>query len=113
LGRTKNSKTKEEAHAVAKKHIVDKPLHNPKVAPPVTEYLIHNEKYMVRYRTNGFNGIHVYSVNGNHIGGNKCAFACKHCGAIFRSKGICGHTTFPTNEQGAMIACFYIIKMKT
>jgi hypothetical protein len=90
-------KTLEDANSIIKKHIVDKPLHRPKVSKPVTEYMVRTDKYMVRYR--GTHGLHVYSVNGYHIASDKCAYGCKTCGAIFQSKGAFNHRMFPVEVQ--------------
>ena len=84
-----------EAEAAIRLHKDSYPLHKPRILPRIIEYLIHSSKYMIRYRAvNGY--VHVHSVNGFFIPSDKCAFACRRCDAIYKSKSLYGHSFFPT-----------------
>lgn len=52
----------------------------------------------IEYRTytNGYK--HVTKVNGFFIAGDKCAYMCTKCGAIFQSKNMWCRSIFPTKD---------------
>jgi hypothetical protein len=86
-----------KAKAAIRLHKDTHPLHKPRILRKITEYLTHSSKYMKRYRmVNDI--VHVYYVNGFRISSDKCAFACKKCGAIYKSKALYGHSFFPTSD---------------
>ena len=84
----------EHAEATIRLHRDKKPLHNPRILPAVTEYLTHDDKYILRYGAKN-DHVKIHSVNGFHITSDKCAFACKKCGAIYTSKGLYRSELFP------------------
>jgi hypothetical protein len=98
-GKEQEFNTKELAQLTIDEHKSNKPLHNPEISLPMIEYLIHNDKHMVRYRRGEYDDliIHVHTVDGFHISSDKCAYECNKCGAIYQSKGE-GHTMFRTSD---------------
>lgn len=100
-GREYEFKSLEAAQAEIDLHRKNKPLHNPYVSSkPIMEYLIHMDKYMMRYRQTdtGEDTIRIHSVNGHTIAPDKCAYICQLCGAIYQSKDYNGYTLFDTTD---------------
>lgn len=99
-GKEQEFNTEELAQLAIDEHKSNKPLHNPEILLPIIEYLIHNDKQMVRYRRGEYDNptIHVHTVDGFHISSDKCAYECDKCGAIYQSKGEFGHTIFQTSD---------------
>ena len=85
-----------KAKVASKLHRDTHPLHKPRISHKITEYLIHTNKHMIRYRMIN-DSVHVYSVNGFLISSDKCSFACKTCGAIYESKALNGRSLFPVS----------------
>lgn len=102
---------REDAEAAARLHKDNKPLHSPRVLPAVTEYLTHNNRYMLRYRAKD-DYVHIHSVNGFQISSDKCAFACKKCGAIYSSKGLYGRSFFPTSDPKCKAEIHHLYEQK-
>lgn len=87
-----------DAKAAIKLHKSNNPLHKPYINDIEKEYVIRQDEHMLRYRSDR-NGrvFRVYSVDGFKIASDKCAYACKQCGAIWESKGL-GHSLFTTDD---------------
>jgi biotin synthase-related radical SAM superfamily protein len=98
-GKDYEFKSLQEAQAAVKLHQNNNPLHNPYVAAkPVVEYLVHNDKHMIRYREESEDRIRIHSVNGHAISSDKCAYECQLCGAIYESKEYPNHSFFRTSD---------------
>ncbi len=105
MERTMNSNL-EDAQAAVELHRSKNPLHNPHVATkPIVEYLIHTDKYMIRYRQTSAaeDRIRIHSVNGHTIASDKCAYICQLCGAIYQSKEYPNHSFFPTTDPNCLL----------
>ena len=99
-GKDEEFRSLQDAQATVDLHRTNNPLHYPYVLPnPLVEYLTHTDKYMMRYRANNpADSIRIHSINGYVITSNKCAYACKLCGAIYRSKDYPNHSFFKTGD---------------
>jgi hypothetical protein len=77
-------------------HLKEKPLHKPKLFQ-TREYLAKSGRHFLRYRGDE-NYPHIYSVDGFYISGDKCAWECVKCGAIWESKAINCRSIFETDD---------------
>lgn len=101
----------EHAEAAIRLHRDKKPLHNPRILPPVTEYLTHDDRYILRYRAEN-DHVKIHSVNGFRIPSDKCAFACKKCGAIYTSRALYDRSFFPTSDPKCKVEVHHFYEEK-
>jgi hypothetical protein len=62
-----------------------------------------NHKFEYEVFPNGFES--VIKVDDFDISGDKCAYECKHCGAIYQSKNINVRSIFPTHDPRSGNQC--------
>ncbi len=110
----------ENAESAIKLHIEKKPLHEPVVFPPQREYTISDKGgHLIKYRCKIGKGgnVHVHSVDGFRILGEKCAYECCKCGAIYESRGsgiMAGHfRVFPTDDPRCLSEIHELQEMTT